>query len=403
VSFQALPCWVPAVFGRVVPPVAAGGYKAVMMSYFLPPVQMSHIAPLARLAPLAISVDSLRNRARWAPLLLSALLLLMCGCQSPLHRVHLDHPSMGTRFQITVFHSDRDHATAWVRQAWNRIDQIDQVCSDWKESSELRQLCRSAPHLKPVVVSADLLQVMQKALEIAQASEGAFDPTVGGLVRLWRRCHRAGRLPRDHEVEKARKGMGIDGIIIDEAASTIQLLREGVAIDLGGIAKGHAVQQVFQLLERQGIRHLIIDGGGDLVLGDPPPGRRGWRIAIGASNQQASNQQASSNATPLKLLIAGRAAVATSGDATGFTEIEGRRYSHILDPSSGLGIEGPHQVTVISTDGAIADALATAISVLEPQAAADLLRRFPGSAALLVDPSDGSHRVLGEMPLATEQ
>lgn len=404
VSFQALPCRLPAVFGRVVPPVAAGGYKAVMMSYFLPPVQMSQMAAQgfsaapAISAPQVISVDSLRNRARWAPLLLSAFLLLMCGCQSPLHRVHLDHPSMGTRFQITVFHSDRDHAQEWVRTAWNRIDQIDQACSDWKESSELRQLCRAAPHLKPVVVSTDLLQVMQKALAIARVSEGAFDPTVGGLVRLWRRCHRAGRLPRDHEVEKARKGMGIDGIIIDEAASTIQLLREGVAIDLGGIAKGHAVQEVFQLLERQGIRHLIIDGGGDLVLGDPPPGRRGWQIAIGASNPQDP-----SNGTPLKLLIPGRAAVATSGDATRFTEIEGRRYSHILDPSSGLGIEGPHQVTVISTDGAIADALATAISLLEPQAASDLLQRFPGSAALLVDPRDGSHQVLGELPLATEQ
>ncbi|MDE0959867.1 MAG: FAD:protein FMN transferase [Planctomycetota bacterium] len=331
-------------------------------------------------------------------LLLSALLLLLCGCRSPLHRIHVEHASMGTRFQITAYHADREYAQGMIGAALTRIDQIDQVCSDWQESSELRQLCRSAPHPTPVAVSPDLLQVMKKSLEISRASEGAFDPTVGGLMRLWRRCHRAGRLPRDHEVEKARRGMGIDGIIIDEEASTVQLLREGVAIDLGGIAKGHAVQEVFSQLEKGGIRHLIIDGGGDLVLGDPPPGRRGWRIAIGFSKLETSADLA-----PLKLLISGRVAVATSGDASQFTEIEGRRYSHILDPTTGIGIAGPHQVTVVSTDGATADALATAIAVLEITAVTDLLFKFPGSSALLVDPRDGSHQVLGTLPLTIER
>lgn len=353
------------------------------MSHYLAPVQMSR--------PGAAELISLIRRNRH-PLLLW-LLILCCGCQAPLHRVQIDHGAMGTRFRITAFHRDRDTVEEVSRLAVARIDQIEKSCSDWDSSSELRRLCRSAPHGEPVAVSDDLLEVLARSVEISKASNGAFDPTVGSLVRLWRRCHQAGRLPREHELERAREGMGIDGIVIDRAGGTVQLLRKGIAIDLGGIAKGFAVAEAFDEMEKAGICHLIIDGGGDLVLGDPPPGRDGWRIEIAASADQESE-----TARPLRLLVYGRGAIATSGDASRFIHIGDRRYSHILDPITGVGIEGPHAATVFSEDGATADALATAISVLEPAAAEQLIRNFPGSSALLVNPLDGTLQVLGEIP-----
>ena len=354
-----------------------------MMSHYLAPVQMSRSGA----ADLTARIRS--NRCS----VLFWLLILCCGCQAPLHRLQIDHGAMGTRFRITVFHRDRDTVEEVSRRALVRIDQIERACSDWDSSSELRRLCRLAPHREPVAVSDDLLEVLLRSVAISRASNGAFDPTVGSLVRLWRRCHQAGRLPREHELDRAREGMGIDGIVIDAAGGTVQLLRKGIAIDLGGIAKGFAVAEAFAEMEMAGIRHLIVDGGGDLMLGDPPPGRDGWRIEIAASvDQQSATDR------PLRLLVSGRGAIATSGDASRFIHIGDRRYSHILDPVTGVGIEGPHAATVFAADGATADALATAISVLEPAAAEQLIRDFPGSSALLANPLDGTFQVLGEIP-----
>ena len=354
-----------------------------MMSHYLAPVQMPRSGEADFISPV-----------RWnrVPLLLG-LLILCCGCQAPLHRVQIDHGAMGTRFRLTVFHRDRESVEEAARRALDRIDQIEKACSDWDSSSELRNLCRSAPHAEPVAVSDDLVAVLALSVAISKASNGAFDPTVGSLVRLWRRCHKAGRLPRQHELDRARQGMGIDGMVIDVAGGTVQLLRKGIAIDLGGIAKGFAVAEAFEEMEMAGIRHLIVDGGGDLMLGDPPPGRDGWRIEIGASAFQESEID-----RPLRLLVPGRGAIATSGDASRFIHVGDRRYSHILDPVTGVGIEGPHAATVFAGDGATADALATAICVLEPAAAEQLISNFPGSSALLVNPLDGTFQVLGKIP-----
>ena len=371
---------IPELLGSEVPAGSAGGYKATMMSHEHAPVQIS--APLDEVVPL-------RYR-RVVRLLTGLMLLLAIGCHAPIHRIQVDHQAMGTHFSITAFHTDPQLAHRAAVAALDRIDAIEEACSDWNAASELRQLCRSAPHREAVPVSEDLFLVLEKSLEISEASSGAFDPTIGPLVRLWRRCRLAERLPREAELQRARAAMGIDGIVLEGAQRSVQLLREGVAIDLGGIAKGYAVQKAFEQLERAGVRHAIVDGGGDLVLGDPPPGRRGWRIEIGTGKEP--------EADPLRLIVSGRGAIATSGAGNRYVQIGDRRYSHILDPSTGIGVEGPQAVTVLSSDGTTSDALATAISVLDRESSERLLEAFPGCAAMWVTEGTKGIRIDGEAP-----
>ncbi|MEE2883753.1 MAG: FAD:protein FMN transferase [Planctomycetota bacterium] len=349
-----------------------------MMSHLATPVQMSRVF-----------THLLVKRIWWL-----SLLLAIWGCQGPLQKVEIEHAAMGTRFRIVAYHRNPQQVERAARLAMGTIDRIENICSDWKSDSEIRQLCRTAPSDYPVKASEELIEVLSRAIEISRVSGGAFDPTVGTLVRLWRRCQQAGRLPRPAELQRARQTIGIDGIVIDTDARTVQLLREGIAIDLGGIAKGYAVDAALKVMEAQGIKHILVDGGGDISLGFPPPDQEGWRLELqpaGVGNDTDSDRV-------IRVVIGSRGAVATSGDASRFVEIEGKRYSHILDPATGLGVPGPHAVTVHAADGTTADALATAISVLDEKEAGKLLDRFPGSSALLFDPVGGPPRVLGVFP-----
>lgn len=348
---------------------------------------MSHLA-----APVQISKRCLPRLERCGGSLL--LLLTIFGCQGPVQKVQFDHAAMGTRFRIVAYHRNDGQVEEAIQHAFEAIDDIEDICSDWKSDSEIRRLCRSGPHSEPVQVSRHLLEVLSRAVEVSRISDGAFDPTVGPLVRLWRRCQRAGRLPSSQELERARETVGVDSISINKIAGTVQLLRSGLEIDLGGIAKGYAVEVARKVMEAEGISSLLIDGGGDISFGKPPPHERSWKLEV----QPTGNLQDSGNGMRLRINFTSEGAVATSGDATRFIEIEGKRYSHILDPVTGIGVPGPHAVTVFARDGATADALATAISVLSPDEAAIFIGRFPGSAALLFNSVDGRPLILGDFP-----
>ncbi|MGE4618232.1 MAG: FAD:protein FMN transferase [Planctomycetota bacterium] len=325
------------------------------------------------------------------------LVLVLCGCQGPfkqdaLKKAEFEHAAMGTQFRIVAYHSDRQKLEDAVILAMEKIDRIENICSDWKSDSEIRQLCRSSPSQQPMAASPELIEILSRAIEISRASEGAFDPTLGPMMRLWRRCQAAGRLPRPEELAEARKAQGIENIVIDVDARTVQLLSDGMAIDLGGIAKGYAVDAALKVLEFHGIQHALVDGGGDIALGNPPADREGWQLWL---QPAGSDDETTSK---IQVVIADRGAVATSGDASRFIELAGQRYSHILDPETGLGIKGPHAVTVYAADGTTADALATAISVIPIEKSDDLLKRFPGSSAIIFDLTPAPPLILGSFP-----
>jgi FAD:protein FMN transferase len=190
--------------------------------------------------------------------------------------------------------------------------------------------------------------------------EGAFDPTVGPFVELWRVARRTGKLPDRAALDSAAARVGWRHVHLDSAARAARLDVAGMRIDLGGIAKGYILDQARAELGRQGLRRVLLQAGGDISTGDPPPGRAGWRVAGVPGGSTLAN-----------------AAVSTSGDTEQFVIIGGVRYSHVLDPRTGVGLTSRRQATVVAPDGATADALATALTVLDDDAGAALLKTFP--------------------------
>ena len=178
--------------------------------------------------------------------------------------------------------------------------------SDYDPESELRRLCDTAGEGKAVHVSPELWKVLEHAQHVSQQSGGTFDVTVGPVVRLWRRARRQKELPSPEALRQARDLVGYQFVRLDAGRQTVELLKKGMRLDLGGIAKGYAMDEALAVLQRHGITRALVEAGGDMRLGDPPPGRAGWRVGI----PPLDNPQGE----PLSYLELARVAVSTSGD-----------------------------------------------------------------------------------------
>jgi thiamine biosynthesis lipoprotein len=261
---------------------------------------------------------------------------------------------MGTLFQVVVYAPDAATAQPAVAAAWGRVAELNRLFSDYDPDSELQRLCR-APVGTAVAVSAELFAVLQHSQQLAADSDGAFDVTLGPAVRLWREARRSRQLPSAAARAAALQASGHGKLALNALARTATLLAPGMQLDLGGIAKGYAADAALAVLARHGFGRAMVAASGDLALGDAPPGSPGWRIEIAPFGPAA--------AEPLVLTLA-NAAVSTSGDAEQGLDFAGTRYSHILDPVTGLGLTAPVAVTVVTRHATQSDALATALSVL---------------------------------------
>lgn len=278
-------------------------------------------------------------------------------------------PHMGTLWRLVFFHDDADRARAARDDAWARLKQLDDRLSDYRPDSELSTLARDGMLSSP---SDDLRRVLAAARTLSETTDGAFDITVGPLVRLWRAARQEKRLPPASALESARALVGWQAVEVHEAEAVFRT--RGGSLDLGGIAKGFAQDEVLQLLsEKHGLDSVLVDAGGGVSVGAPPPGQSAWSAVIEASAEEAD---------PVTLGLV-RQSLATSGDSRQFVEIEGVRYSHIVDPATGLGMTERVQASVVAPEGAKADALATAFCVMGEEKARAFLRRHPGAEASL--------------------
>jgi thiamine biosynthesis lipoprotein len=278
---------------------------------------------------------------------------------------------MAVPWKITVYARDHEAGAAAVAAALAEVERLEKVLSDYDPESELTRLSAQAPMPEPVAVSDDLWRVLVAAERLREESGGAFDIAVGPLTTLWRQARRSGRLPRADKLATARAATGAGAVELVAERQAVRLPRAGSRLDPGGIGRGYAADRALEILAGHGIEAALIDSSGDILVSGPPPGRESWRIAIAPLRP----------GEPAESLELVQAAVATSGDAYQAVEIDGVRYSHIVDPRTGKGVAGPAAVTVIAPDATAADALATAASVLGPAAAKDFLGRFPGVAA----------------------
>jgi thiamine biosynthesis lipoprotein len=193
------------------------------------------------------------------------------------------------------------------------------------------------------------------------------------VVRLWRRARRTRELPDPKELKKALALVGYDKVRLADRR-TVQLLLMGMLLDLGGIAKGYTAQELLAILRRMGITRALVACGGDIVVGDAPPETKGWKVGIAPLEDP--------NARPERYLLLRNAAVSTAGDAEQFVVIGGKRYSHIVDPKTGLGLTSRASVTVVARDGTLADGLDTAACVLGLERGLKLVESVPGAEAL---------------------
>jgi thiamine biosynthesis lipoprotein len=298
------------------------------------------------------------------------------AAQEPvLHRYEFSEVHMGTRFRLVLYAADETTARLAARAAFARVAQLDRILSDYRADSELMRLCQKAGG-PPVPVSEDLFLVLYRAQQISQLTQGALDVTVGPLVRLWRRARRTRRLPDPQEEEQARKRVGYRYLRLDPEHRTVQLLLMGMLLDVGALAKGYAVEEMLAVLRRYGITRALAAASGDIAVGDPPPASAGWKIGLAPLRDP--------EAEPQYYLLLQHAAVSTAGDAYQHVEINGVRYSHILDPRTGKPLTGRRSVSVVAPDGTTADGLDTALCVLGPQASLALIERLDAAACLFV-------------------
>jgi FAD:protein FMN transferase len=264
-----------------------------------------------------------------------------------------------------VLHASESVARDAARAAFARIAELDDKMSDYRPHSEVRLLSEHPGDWQPV--SRELLEVLATAEVVSRSSGGAFDVTVGPLVQLWRDARRSGRLPDAELLSRARSRSGAPLMDVDMTRGMVRLWVRDMRLDLGGIAKGYILQEALNVLRAHSVRSALVEAGGDVVVGDPPPGQQGWSVFVaGADTATLNRARALANV-----------AIATSGGSEQFVEIGGVRYSHVIDPQTGLGVTGRHIVTVIADDAAFADAAATAFSVLGPDRAANLRKKYP--------------------------
>ena len=300
----------------------------------------------------------------------------VCGCESTHHspptieRFEFEHPEMGMTFRIVLFAPDHAAATRAADAAFARIQQLNDIMSDYDPDSELSKLSSTSGQGRAVPVSRDLWVVLEHAQWLAKRSGGAFDVTVGPYVNLWRRARRQRQLPDPARLAQARQSVGYERVRLDAKRHTVELLTPKMRLDLGGIAKGYALDEALKVLRAQGVRSALVEGGGDLAVSDPPPGKTGWRIKLSSID--------ASNAPPARFLSLKHHALSTSGDLYQRLEIDGVRYSHIVDPRTGIGLTNHILVNVIAPRGIQSDSLTKVVSVLGAEAGLRFIERLPG-------------------------
>lgn len=312
-------------------------------------------------------------------LMTCGLLVATLATAPKLHRYEFTETEMGMPFRIILYAPDEATANAAVKAAWQRIHDLNGVMSDYDPQSELSRLSQSAGSGTAVPVSADLWRVLSFAQGLAVRSKGGFDVTVGPLVKLWRRTRREKELPSPERLAEARAAVGYQFLRLNEADRTVELLRSNMRLDLGGIAAGYAVDEALAVLRKQGASSALVDASGDIGVSDPPPDVAGWKIGIAPL---------APDKPPSRYLLLANAAVTTSGDAFQYVEIQGVRYSHIVDPRTGFGLTRRSAVGVVARDCITADSYATAVSVLGPKLGLELIEQTPAAAALIVQAAD---------------
>jgi len=287
---------------------------------------------------------------------------------------------MGTFARVVVVAEDSNTAKKCIETALAEIHKVDDLMSDYKSDSEISEVNRNGAKTA-VHLSQSTYEVLQRSIEFSKLTHGAFDITVGPLVDLFHSAEKKQVAPTKEQISQAKSKVGFEKLKLDDQNRTVQFAVEGMRLDLGGIAKGYAVDKAVEAMQTSGAIGGMVDIGGDIqCFGAPLKSRTHW--VIGLQNPNLDNYIGEQDLA-LKLKLA-NGAVATSGDYQQFVLIEGKRYSHIIDRKTGTSTEGLSSITIIAENATDADALATAVSVMGTEKGLALIEKLPATDAILI-------------------
>ncbi len=318
-------------------------------------------------------------------------------------RIELDsghRPVMGTFARVVVIAEDSKTAKESIKASFAEIHKVDDLMSDYKDDSEISLVHRDAFN-RPVKVSQSTFEVLEKSIEFSRLTDGAFDITVGPLVDLWKSAAESNSVPTQAQLDEARAKVGYEKLILDSIDKTVRFEADGMRVDLGGIAKGYAIDKAIEAIQSVGAIGGMVDIGGDIrCFGTPMQGKNypgsagtprpdGWLIGLQDPNETIDDsdilaQAGIQTSEPLLILQLTDAAVATSGNYRRFALIDGKKYSHIINRQTGISTEGLSSVTIISKNAVDADALATAVSVMGPEKGLALIETILQTEAILI-------------------
>lgn len=302
------------------------------------------------------------------------------SANAQLKRFQFAENKMGSPFNIIFYSADSAEAAKFARECFGLVDSLNNIFSDYSATSEVGILAGKTS-VQNEKVSDELLAMILQSKAAWIKSGKTFDITIGPLSQLWRNAKKVqkdslgeNKFPADTEIKKAKQAVGFKNFVINDAEKTISFKKPGMRLDFGGIVKGYAAQKVIDYLKSKNISIALADAGGDIAMSELPPEKKGWSIGINLPEQENElwDQQ----------LELQNCSVATSGDVFRYTLHNGKKYSHIIDPRTGYGVTTQRNVTVIAKDGATADWLATACSILPIKKALKLARKE--NAALLI-------------------
>ena len=318
-----------------------------------------------------------------AALTLLACILTCHFAQADIPSRHeFEHPCMGTLFRIVIYsEKPGTQISSAARHAFALATRMDATFSDYRASSEVSRF-NHAPRGKSLPASRDLVNLLVLCQGIHEQTGGNFDPACGALSRLWRLSRRSGKLPDPDVLASAKEASGLHQLKLDPDKAMITRLHTGTRLDFGAIAKGYAADRMLQSLRDGGFNSASVTAGGDIAAGDPPPGRKGWAVAIrprGDSNP------------PAFVIELSNAAVSTSGDIEQSVQIGATHYSHIIDLDTGLGLTSQRAAAVIAPSCTRSDALATALCIAGEKGLG-MFNSMPSTEAVLFAPgTDGQY------------
>lgn len=288
---------------------------------------------------------------------------------------------MGNRFEISVVASaeEKDFAEHCINQAIVEIQRIEKLLTTFDESSQTNQV-NAAAGLHPVKVDREVFELISRSIRISEITQGAFDISYGSIdKKLWNFDKNMTALPDAATAKKMVRLINYRNIILDPEKNTVFLKEAGMRIGFGGIGKGYAAERAKMVLKQLGVKGGIVNAAGDLTTWGLQPDGKPWTIGIASPDK--SNQ-------PFSYLDITNAAIATSGNYEKFIIIDGKKFSHTIDPKTGLPVQGIKSVTIISPNAEIADAMATPVMIMGIKVGLDMINQIKNLACIIIDEQD---------------